>query len=551
MKVALAQLNYHIGNFDENLQKILRAIHRATHENADLIIFSELAVCGYPPYDLLERREFIDRCYASLEEIRKQTEHIAVIIGSPSINPNEKGKMLYNSAFFIWKKEIQGIFHKSLLPDYDVFDEYRYFEPNTKFSTAFFKDKKLAITICEDLWDTQPVQNKFGKVKLYPCSPMTELASFHPDVIINIAASPFSSKKETFKKNILSAHSRRHKIPLFYVNQTGANTDLIFTGGSMVVNPEGRIFDRLALFEEDFRIYDLAEVCSSSPLYQEEENDDEIENIYRALATGVRDYFRKSGLSKAVVGVSGGIDSAVVLCIAVEALGPSAIKAILMPSVYSSEHSVTDAKELCENLGVTYHIVPIQSIFNATRETLYPLMKEYEEDKTEENIQARIRGMLLMAVSNKFGHILLNTTNKSEMAVGYGTLYGDMCGALSVLGDVYKTDVYRLASFINRRKKIIPEHILIKAPSAELKPGQKDSDSLPEYAILDPILYHYIELQESPEEIISHGFDEKTVHKVINMINTSEYKRFQAPPVLRVSSKSFGISRKMPLVFKF
>jgi NAD+ synthase (glutamine-hydrolysing) len=549
MKIAIAQLNYTIGAFDENVEKIIRSIRKARQQKAALVVFSELAVCGYPPHDLLEYKKFIDDCQQHLYRIAAECHGIAAIVGGPSVNPHPMGKNLFNSAYFMAGGAIQQIIHKTLLPTYDIFDEYRYFEQNTEFRLVNYKGLNIAITICEDLWYKQPILTGYGKDRLYAVCPMDQIALLHPDLVINIAASPFSHMQEQIKSEILTDNASRYHLPIYYVNQVGAHTDLIFDGGSMIVNPTG-IVHRMKMFEEDFGVFDTAEMDKAvAPLPDQDE--DVIRHIYDALVLGIRDYFTKSGLKTAVVGLSGGIDSAVTVVLAAKALGPDNVRTLLMPSQYSSEHSVSDAITLARTLSVRYDTIDIREIFNQFSVSLNSVFKGLQEDLTEENIQARIRGILLMALSNKFGNIVLNTSNKSEAAVGYGTLYGDMNGALSVLGDIYKTDVYSLAAFINKEKEIIPQHTITKPPSAELRPGQKDSDSLPEYQILDPILYSYIEMKRSAEEIIQLGFDPKIVNKVIRMVNFSEYKRYQTPPVLRISIKAFGPGRKMPLVCRY
>ena len=440
--------------------------------------------------------------------------------------------------------------HKALLPTYDIFDEYRYFEPEKQFSVCEFKGMKLAITICEDLWDEQPFDNEFEKTRLYTLSPMEELARQNPDIIINIAASPFSYTKIEAKENIFISKAIKYKIPVISVNQTGANTELIFDGASILVNKNGEIFNHLPFFEEAVETYSFENIISGS-IAGKEDKTDSISLIYKALVMGLRDYFTKTGLKNSIIGLSGGIDSAICLCLAVEALGNENVKALLMPSRYSSDHSVSDAVTLANTLKVHYDILNIEKPFRAFEDDLALVFKDMKRDITEENIQARIRAILLMAVSNKFGCIVLNTSNKSEAAVGYGTLYGDMAGGLSVIGDVYKTDVYRLANFINRENEVIPQNIITKLPSAELRPDQFDTDSLPDYSLLDSILYQYIELQKPASRIIKEGGDRETVLKVIRMIDFNEYKRYQAPPVLRISSKAFGAGRRMPLVARY
>jgi NAD+ synthase (glutamine-hydrolysing) len=547
MKIALAQLNYHIGNFQDNSLKIIQHIRKAKSENVDLIIFSELSVCGYPPNDLLERKEFLDWTLQAVEKIAGETEGIAAIVGAPTINKSQKGKKLHNSALFINNGKIEKIIHKTLLPTYDIFDEYRHFEPNKDFEIIWFKGAKIALTICEDLWDDQPTSNSFSKSKLYITSPLEELSKLKPDLVINIAASPFSYNQEGNRKKIMLQNAMEYNLPIIYVNQVGAQTELIFDGGSMLINQKGEVEQELAYFVEDYRVIDTINPMKSNlqPRFSS------IEKIYKALILGVEDYFKKVGFQRAVLGLSGGIDSAVVAVLANEALGAENVHALLMPSKYSSDHSLTDAIQLAKNLGIKYDIISIQKMADSFEEALKPIFRDLPPDVAEENIQARIRGILLMAYSNKFGNILLNTSNKSECAVGYGTLYGDMNGGLSVLGDVYKTDIFKLARFINREKEIIPENTILKPPSAELRPNQKDTDSLPEYELLDQILFHSIEMNLSPDEIIELGFDEKIVRKTVRMVNFNEYKRFQAPPILRISSKAFGFGRKIPLVARY
>jgi len=550
MKITVAQLNYHIGNFIQNKKLISDAIEKAKSNGSDLIIFSELCISGYPPLDLLDRYDFIEKCNQTVNEIAQECTGIAAIVGSPTINKNREGKKLFNSALLLSEGKIAFCVNKALLPTYDIFDEYRYFEPGNKFSVIPFKGLKIALTICEDLWDEQPFDNEFEKEKLYTVSPMRELKKQDPDIIINISASPFSYAKTEAREDIFRGKSHKNKIPLINVNQTGANTELIFDGASLVINSKGDIIHRLPFFEEAIETYSSEEIFSGKLLVAKTKPKP-IELIYKALVTGIHDYFAKTNFKNCIIGLSGGIDSALVLCLAVEALGNKNARALLMPSQYSSENSVKDAIALAKILKVHYDIINIDKTFITLEEVLKPLFKGTEKDVTEENIQARIRAILLMAISNKYGCILLNTSNKSEASVGYGTLYGDMAGGLSVIGDVYKSDVYRLADYINRDREIIPQNTIAKLPSAELRPGQLDTDSLPEYKILDAILYQYIELQKPAERITGEGIDGSTVAKVIRLINYNEYKRYQAPPVLRISSKSFGDGRRMPLVARY
>lgn len=548
MKIALAQLNYHIGNFTENRDKIIENIDKARKLGAELVVFSELAVCGYYPNDLLERREFIDRCIETIQEIAIHCKGIAALVGGPSINPSQKGKMLFNSAWFLNEGKIESVHSKTLLPTYDIFDEYRHFEQNDEFKLIVYKGEKIAVTVCEDLWYNQPVLSAFGREYLYSLCPMDEYSRQNPDLVINLSASPFSYNQKKLREEILINNAKKYSVPIIYVNQVGAQTELVFDGGSLFIDRNGKILTEMAYFKPDFAIIDTKK-GNQEPTLQAET--DTIEKIYNALVLGIKDYFSKNGFKKATLGLSGGIDSAVTLALAEKALGAENIRVLLMPSKYSSGHSVEDAVALAKNLGIEYDIIKINEIVDAFDQSLSPVFKNLPHDIAEENIQARVRGSLLMAISNKFGHILLNTSNKSEAAVGYGTLYGDMNGGLSVLGDVYKTDVFNLARFINHDHEIIPLNTILKPPSAELRPDQKDSDSLPEYEILDRVLFEYIEMAKSPAEIIADGFDENTVKRTVLMVNRNEYKRFQAPPILRVSSKAFGFGRKMPLVAKY
>jgi NAD+ synthase (glutamine-hydrolysing) len=544
LKIALAQLNYHIGNFESNTRKIIQSIEKAKKEGAELVVFAELAISGYPPRDFLEFADFINQCNDSLQTIAKHCTSIAAVIGTPTFSKLKKGKILYNSAAFLFDGKVQQFVNKTLLPNYDVFDEYRYFEPNKNFTVVDFKGKKIALTICEDLWN---VTDNL----LYSVNPMDELIGQKPDFMVNIAASPFNYHQTKIRTEVLRRNAIRYKIPLFYVNHVGAQTELLFDGGSLVMNKEGELVDELHYFEEDFRIFELEKITETKhPFYQAQPRTD-ISMIYEALVMGIKNYFQKLGFTKAILGLSGGIDSAVVAALASRALGSENVYNVLLPSRFSSAHSIDDAVLLAKNFGMPYDIINIEKAFNSFEETLQPLFKDLPFNIAEENMQARARGVILMALSNKFGHILLNTSNKSEAAVGYGTLYGDMNGGLSVIGDVYKTQVFELANYINREKEFIPENIIIKPPSAELRHDQKDSDSLPEYAILDEILYQYIELRKGPSEIIQMGFEEGLVKRILKLVNTSEYKRYQTPPILRISSKAFGMGRRMPIVAKY
>ena len=543
MKITIAQLNYHVGDFSGNLEKMKNAVETAKKEGSDLICFAELATCGYPPRDFLNFADFIHKAEECVQELAKCAIDIGILLGSPTRNPVPEGKDLYNSGYFLENGKISFIQHKALLPTYDVFDEYRYFQPADYFSTFMFKGVRIALTICEDMW------NVGNENPLYTICPMDELMKEKPDLMINLSASPFAYDHAPERIHVLQTNVLRYQLPLFYVNQVGAQTELIFDGGSLVFSANGKIFDELPFFETCIRTYSLDEVKANKE--NNEISKDKYPLIHDALILGLKDYFGKLGLSKAILGLSGGIDSAVTAVLATRALGKENVSVLLMPSEFSSDHSIEDARILAENLGISYTIFPINDLYNSWLKNLDPHFKELPFGLAEENLQARIRGTLLMAFSNKFGPILLNTSNKSEMAVGYGTLYGDMCGGLSVIGDVYKTEVYELASYINKDEVVIPINTLTKAPSAELRPNQKDADSLPDYAVLDKILYLYIEKNQGPNEIISAGFDAALVSRILRLVNINEFKRHQTAPVLRISPKAFGMGRRMPIEGKY
>ena len=550
MKIALAQLNYHIGNFENNIIKARKAIDDAKSQGADLVVFSELAVSGYPPRDFLEFNHFVEKCLDAVEDIALHCHGIAAIVGAPVVNWEGKGKPLYNAAILCEEGTIKTMRYKTLLPNYDIFDEYRYFEPNHLFQCVEYKGKKIALTVCEDLWnlDHNP---------LYKINPMDELIKENPDIMINIAASPFHFEQARIRKDVLSRNAAKYQLPLFYVNHVGAQTELLFDGGSLVFNPKGGIHHEMACFREDLMVFDLKDVesCDQQAVNHIAPADvikeEKIPLIHDALVMGVKNYFQKLGFKKAILGLSGGIDSAVTAALAAKALGPENVHCVLMPSQYSTDHSVSEAEDLAKKLGCTYEIIPIKDAFASFENSLSKQFEGTEFGLTEENLQARIRGVILMALSNKFGYILLNTSNKSEAAVGYGTLYGDMNGGISVIGDVYKTDVWKLAKYINKDEEIIPENTINKPPSAELRPDQKDSDSLPDYQILDEILYQYIELRMGPMELQMRGYDEELIKRIMKLVNTNEYKRYQTPPILRISSKAFGFGRRMPIVAKY
>jgi NAD+ synthase (glutamine-hydrolysing) len=598
MKIFLAQQNYHIGNFEANAIKIIKAIEQAKKEEADLVLFSELCICGYPPRDFLEFEDFINECYKTIDIIKEHADTVGVLIGSPARNPLKAGKDLFNAAYLLYEKEIKAEIHKTLLPTYDVFDENRYFEPAFEWKCIEFKGKKLAVTICEDIWN-------LGDNPLYRVTPMEILIKEQPDVMLNLSASPYNYAADVVRRSIMKAHTLKYGLPMLYCNTVGSQTEVVFDGGSLIYDINGNLVKEMKYFQEDYAIFDLeilseqkkqtSQITNSADLAEavtinkdtginkddvflssEKENswegkyyysasevgrdmdtlkyltdDKNIQEIHDALVLGIRDYFTKMGFTMATLGASGGIDSAVVQALAVEALGKENVHVLLMPSEYSSGHSVSDAEKLSLNLGNRYDIIPIKEVYQAFLSTLKPVFKELPFSVAEENIQSRTRGNLLMAVANKFGYILLNTSNKSELATGYGTLYGDMAGGLSVLGDLYKIQVYALARYINKSKEIIPGNILIKEPSAELRPNQKDSDSLPDYEILDKLLFQYIELRQGPKEIIAQGFDPALVKRVLRLVNMNEYKRNQFCPIIRVSSKAFGVGRRLPIVAKY
>jgi NAD+ synthase (glutamine-hydrolysing) len=543
MKIALAQLNYHIGNFEGNLQKMLAAVETAKEQGADLVLFAELATVGYPPRDFLEFDDFIHLAEETVEKLAKAAQDIAIVVGSPTRNPVPEGKDLYNSAYFLADGKVRHIQHKTLLPTYDIFDEYRYFEPANEWQVVEYKGKRIALSICEDMW------NVGNENPLYTICPLDQMVDQKPDFILNLSASPFAYDHWEERIHVLKVNAAIYGVPVFYVNHVGAQTEIIFDGGSLVMTPDGKVYEEFPYFEEVIKTFDVEEVAKGGRSVLQPK--DKIKLMHDALVMGLSNYFTKLGFKKAILGLSGGIDSALVAALAARALGKDNVRVLLMPSQYSSDHSVNDARKLAENLGLQYDIIPIEPMYQSYMEALKPHYWGQAFNIAEENIQARVRGMLLMAFSNKFGHIVLNTSNKSEMAVGYGTLYGDMCGGLSVIGDVYKTEAYELARYINKDEEIIPEEIINKPPSAELRPDQKDTDSLPEYEILDPILYEYIEERQSPQDIIEKGYDEDLVRRILRLVNINEFKRHQTAPVLRVSSKAFGMGRRMPIVGKY
>lgn len=528
---------------------MIDAIAAAKAVGSDLIIFSELSTCGYPPRDFLEFSDFISLADKSVEAIAKQCVGIAAIVGSPRTNPEKRGKDLFNSAYFLVNGKVAQIVDKTLLPTYDIFDEYRYFESNKVFELIIYKGYKIALTICEDLWNIQ-------ENPLYTTTPMDELIKHKPDFIINIAASPYSKTQIKERQNILSSNANRYELPIFYVNHIGAQTHLIFDGGSCVVSKNGEVLKELKYFAEDMLHFELVkqngiEIKSESDDNNKVQSRNLYSDIENALVLGIRQYFEKLGFKKAILGLSGGIDSALVSYLACKALGKENVLAVMLPSQYSSEHSISDSIKLVQNLGIGSNQISIEETYTALLKTLEPYFGDTPFGLAEENLQSRSRGIILMGIANKHGYILLNTSNKSELAVGYGTLYGDMCGGISVIGDLYKSEIFELCKYINREQEIIPENILTKEPSAELRPDQKDSDSLPPYEILDQILYLYIEEMNGPNQIVAKGFEKILVQKILKMVNMNEWKRWQAPPVLRVSKKSFGPGRRVPISGKY
>ena len=558
MKIFLAQQNYHIGNFESNTKKIIQAVEEAKAQGGDLILFSEMCVSGYPARDFVEFNDFINKCYEAVEQIKEHADTIGVLIGSPARNTKQKGKGLFNAAFFLYEKEVKAEIHKTLLPTYDVFDEYRYFEPSFDWQVVPFKGKKLAITICEDIWN-------LGDNPLYRVCPMDKLMEQKPDIMLNISASPFDYTHDEDRKSVIKANVLKYHLPMFYCNAIGSQTEVVFDGASLIFDKYANLCKALPMFEEamtgvtllDDGTIDAPIIEPASRVPDKELNPATLEpelniaQVYDALILGIRDYFTKMGFSKAILGSSGGIDSAVTLAIACDALGKENVRAVLMPSPYSTEHSVNDAVELSKQLGNPYDIIRINEVYDSFLKTLKPVFGNLPFSLAEENIQSRSRGNLLMAMANKFGYILLNTSNKSELATGYGTLYGDMAGGLGVLGDCYKLQIYALARYINRDKEIIPENIIAKAPSAELRPNQKDSDSLPDYEVLDQILYQYIEKRLGPAEIKAQGYDAALVDRTLRMVNNNEYKRNQFCPIIRISPKAFGVGRRVPIVGKY
>ncbi len=546
MKIALFQINPHIGNFDHNCAKIVQAATRARESDCELVIFPELAVSGYPPQDLLERHSFIEDHERALTDLIKKIRGIGVIIGAITRNTAATGKPLHNSCILFDNGTILGTVHKQLLPSYDVFDEARYFEPGKKgLSTVNYRGLNLTLTICEDIWndkDSSPRQRYASD----PVSGAITAANSAVDLIINLAASPYRLGKADLRNDIFTTISRKYKIPLLYVNQIGGQDSLLFDGGCLAINAHGQVVSAAKRFQEKMLVIDSDQLkeTAAPPLHRTEK--DELPELFEALVMGTRDYVHKCGFSKCLIGLSGGVDSALTAAIACAALGKENVMGVAMPSPYSSEESIDDARELAVNLGIELKVIPITFIFQAQLKSLYPVMGDLDHSITEQNLQARIRGSILMAMSNHFGSMLLSTGNKSEMAVGYCTLYGDMSGGLAVIADVPKLMVYSLAHYVNREQTIIPVRTIEKPPSAELAPDQTDQDDLPPYEILDPILTAWLEENRGIAEIVAMGYDQDTVQDIIRRVKTNEYKRKQAPPGLKVTSKAFGYGRRYP-----
>jgi NAD+ synthetase len=544
VKIALAQIDPTIGDFTGNIAKIISFSRRAGEMGARLAVFSELCVCGYPPADFVEKPSFLARCRTAVEELALATRELktAVLVGVALPAPPDRGKPAVNAAVLLDKGEVLLEQHKRLLPFYDVFDDQRYFSPARAQRVVELDGVRLAVSICEDAWNDK----NFWPRRLYSIDPMEELMAQRPQIHINLSASPFWHGKRALRREMLRAIARRDGIPVVLSNQITGNDGILFDGSSMALNGRGEVVAQAASFAEDLVVVDPF-TAEALP----EPVEDETEAAWQALTMGTRDYVRKCGFSKVLIALSGGIDSALVAAIAAEALGAENVTAVGMPSPYSSEGSIEDSVKLAANLGIRFELIGISELFREYLRTLEPMFAGRPADITEENIQSRIRGNLLMALSNKFGALVLTTGNKSEMAVGYCTLYGDMVGALAVIGDLVKTRVYAICRWLNREGELIPQAILEKPPSAELRPGQKDTDSLPDYDILDPILEAYVERYETPEAIArENGFDVGLVQQVVRLVERSEYKRQQAAPVLKVTSKSFGTGRRFPIAVK-
>jgi NAD+ synthase (glutamine-hydrolysing) len=543
VRIALGQINTVVGDFSGNSAKIIEYSQRARRGGADLILFPELSVCGYPPRDLVDRPSFVERNWQAVETIAGETEGIAVVCGLVTPAKSSTGKSVLNSAAVLRDGKVAFVQSKRLLPAYDVFDEMRNFAPADSQELFALGSKPLALTICEDAWNDK----NFWDRRLYGVDPVEDLIGAGGKVLLNISASPFYLHKRELRRDMLAAIASNYRVPVAMVNQIGGNDSLVFDGSSLAIGPDGKVIAQAKSFEEDLVCFDTESLTGDIHV-----RDEGLESsAYSALVLGTRDYVHKCGFRRVVLGLSGGIDSALTACIAVDALGRENVIGIGMPGPYSSQGSIDDAAELARNLGIQFEMVPISDTFAAYEKSLAPVFAGRQADVTEENLQARIRGALLMAMSNKFGSLLLTTGNKSEIGVGYCTLYGDMCGGLAVISDVPKTLVYRLSNYVNSRSPVIPKSTLEKPPSAELRLDQKDSDSLPDYEVLDTILEDYVEDNKSPDAIAkSHGYEEELVRKVVCMVDRSEYKRQQAAPGLKISEKAFGFGRRYPIAAK-
>lgn len=538
MRIGIAQINPIVGDLSGNKALVLDAYEQLIGQSVDLVIYPELCLCGYPPRDLLLKENFIEDLSKELQNFAKTTGPVPAIIGYAQSANDKNSSRFYNSVAWCIDGKVEQVFQKRLLPTYDVFDETRYFQPGKNDFFISYKNKKIAITICEDIWNLEQ--------KEYPLDPVENISKKCPDLLINLSASPWHLKKKEQRETLLSKVAQKCNCPVVYVNAVGGNDELIFDGNSMSIDKEGNMLNKSEAFTESIKVHDLEDcIHTPSPEF------DELESLRCALALGVKDYAHKTGFSKCLIGLSGGIDSAVTAAIAVDAMGQDNVIGVSLPSSISSQHSRDDALDLAKNLGIEFHTLKIEDIVNASESVLKPIFGNLPVDVTEENIQARSRGLLLMAISNKLGALLLTTGNKSELAVGYCTLYGDMCGGLAVISDVPKTQVFELARHINRNAEIIPVNTIEKPPSAELRPDQKDSDSLPEYDVLDAILYAYIEEGKSIKSIIGQGYEEGTVRRIVRLVDINEHKRYQSAPGLKTTPLAFGMGRRIPIVQKY
>ncbi|MDP0500621.1 MAG: NAD+ synthase [Verrucomicrobiota bacterium JB022] len=544
MKIGLAQLNFTVGDLTGNRERILRAYHQLVRGGAELVLLPELAVTGYPPRDLLFKSRFVPDNRESLELIAREVGEVPLVIGFIASNENERGRAFRNSAAWLEQGEIRHVTHKCLLPNYNVFDEARYFEPADAPTVYEWKGRRVGLTICEDIWTGDQIET----ARYYRADPLAQLAAQGPlDLVLNLSASPWHYGKGNERLDLVRRAAKLTGAPVVYVNLVGGNDELIFDGASMAVNASGKLMGALAAFDEDQQVIDLASGGTIHPSFDREH----LADIYDALVLGTRDYAHKTGFKKTLLGLSGGIDSALTAVIAADAFGKENVLGVSLPSRISSQHSQDDAEVLARNLGIEFRKLPIGDVVGAVEGTLAPLFEGLAPDVTEENVQARSRGVLLMALSNKFGRLLLTTGNKSEVSVGYCTLYGDMCGGLAVISDLPKTKVFALCRWINREREIIPENTIVKPPSAELRPDQKDEDSLPPYDVLDEILRLYVEEGQSSREIIAAGFAEEVVRDVVRKVDLNEYKRKQMPPGLKLSPLAFGVGRRIPIVQRY